>query len=228
MSTAKISIVIPAYNEEKRINDVILRYLAEFPGQEFIVVCDGQDDTESIIRDLSAGYNNLRLLSFDTRLGKGGALIEGFKATTGDYIGFVDADESIAPSDFKEMLDAIRSFDGVIGSRRLKESRIMAKQSLRRRIASEVFNILVRHLFDLSFKDTQCGAKVFKRKAILDIINDLESRGFEIDVEILWRLKNKGYMVVEYPVTWKHSEGSKFSLIQSKKMLVSLLKVRFK
>ena len=228
MTKSNCSIVIPAYNEGSRIKDVILRYLAEFPGDEFIVVCDGEDDTRDIIKDLSSDYSNLRLLSFDERLGKGGAIIEGFKAATGDVIGFVDADESVSPHDLKEMINALQDFDGVIGSRRLKDSKILIKQSYYRRAASKAFNILVKLLFNLHFKDTQCGAKVFKRRAVLDIIDQLETKGFEIDVEILWRLKNKGYTVIEYPITWKHSEGSKFRLSQSRNMLVSLVKVRFK
>jgi len=223
-----LSIIIPAYNEELRIRDVILRCLAEFPTQEFIVVCDGKDNTENIIRDLSPSHGNLRLLSFNKRLGKGRAIIEGFKAANGDVIGFLDADESVAPTYIRGMIDALQNAEGVIASRRLKESRILIEQPLKRRVASKAFNLLIRCLFGLPFKDTQCGAKFFKRNAILDIINDLETSGFEIDVEILWRLKKKGYKIVEYPITWKHSEGSKFSLTQSKNMLVSLFKVRFK
>lgn len=228
MTASKISIVIPAYNEEGRIRDVILRYLAVFPGYEFIVVCDGKDNTRNIVANLSVEYRNLRLLSFDERLGKGGAIIEGFKAATGDSIGFVDADDSVSPNDLKDMFNTIQNFDGVIGSRRLKESKILAKQSPSRRAASKAFNMLVRLIFNLHFRDTQCGAKIFKRGAVLDIIDELETRGFEIDVEILWRLKRKGYAVIEYPITWKHSEGSKFKLTQSWDMLVSLLKVRYK
>lgn len=222
------SIIIPAYNEECRIENVILGYLSEFPGHEFIVVCDGKDNTKNIIRQLSHVHNNISLLSYDERLGKGRAIIEGFKVAKGDLIGFVDADESVTPNDVKGMFNALKNVDGVIASRRLKESTILAKPSLKRQAASKAFNVLVRDLFDLPFKDTQCGAKFFKREAVLDIVDDLHTCGFEIDVEILWRLKNKGYRVVEYPITWKHSEGSKFKLSQSWNMLVSLLRIRLK
>lgn len=222
------SIVIPAYNEERRIKDVVLRCITKFPGQELIIVCDGEDNSKDIIRDLSNKYSNIRLLSFDRRLGKGGAIIEGFKVATDDKIGFVDADESIDFDDLKGMFEALRDRDGVIASRRLKESTILVKQPLKRRMASKAFNMLVRTLFDLPFRDTQCGAKVFKKDAILDIIDDLETTGFEIDVEILWRLKNKGYKVIEYPITWKHSDGSKFKLSCSWSMLKSMLNIRFR
>jgi len=185
------SIIVPAYNEAVRVENVILKYSAEFTGEEIIIVCDGEDNTDDIVIGLSLKLPNIRLLSFGERLGKGGAIIEGFREAKGDIIGFVDADESVNPEDLRGMFEALRNVDGVIASRRLKESTILAKQPIKRRAASKAFNILVRLLFDLPFKDTQCGAKVFKRKAVLDIIDDLETTGFEIDVEILWRLKNK-------------------------------------
>jgi hypothetical protein len=97
-----------------------------------------------------------------------------------------------------------------------------------KRIASSGFNILVRTIFSLPFKDTQCGAKIFKKEAIYDIIDEIETKGFEIDVEILWRLKNKGYLVAEYPITWSHSTESKFNLLYSFSMFISLLKIRLK
>jgi len=127
----------------------------------------------------------------------------------------------------KDMFETLVEVDGVIASRRLSTSKIIIKQPLKRRLASKGFNMLVRTLFGLPFKDTQCGAKVFMRRAICDIIDELETRGFEIDVEILWRLKNKGYRVVEYPIIWSHSEGSKFKLSNSCAMFSSLIKIRF-
>ncbi|AET64478.1 Glycosyl transferase, family 2 [Methanothrix harundinacea 6Ac] len=222
------SIIIPAYNEESRITAVLLHLSEEFPGQEIIVVCDGVDGTKDIVENLSIKNPNIQILNFKEKLGKGGAIIEGFRAANGEKIGFIDADESVNADEFKLMFDFDAEIDGVIASRRLKTSKILVKQPIKRRIASKCFNIFVRILFGLPFKDTQCGAKVFKREAILDIINDLETGGFEIDVEILWRLKNNGYIIIEYPITWKHSEGSKFNLNQSTSMLTSLLKMRFK
>ena len=223
----KYSIIIPAYNEADRIKSVLMRYAAEIPGQEIIVVFDGQDNTPYIVEEVAKGCPDIRLLTFRRRLGKGGAIIEGFKAARGGRIGFVDADDSVSPKDLKAMFETLREVDGVIASRRLVTSKIMVKQPFKRRLAGRGFNMLVRTLFGLPFKDTQCGAKVFTRSAISDIIDELETRGFEIDVEILWRLKNKGHRVVEYPITWSHSEGSKFKLSNSYAMFSSLIKIRF-
>ena len=220
----KISIVIPAYNGENRIKTILSKYSNHF--QEIILVCDGIDSTANIVRKLSEKNPNINLLHFNAKLGKGGAIIEGFKAAKGDRIGFVDADESVELGDVKRMFDALSDVDGVIASRRLKDSKILVKQPLKRRFVSRIFNILVRIIFRLPFCDTQCGAKVFKKEAIKDVLDELKTKGFEFDVELLWRLKKKGYKVVEFPITWKHSEGSSFSLSNAPKMFFSLLKVR--
>lgn len=222
------TIIIPAYNEESRIKSVVLSLSESMPGKKILVVCDGVDRTKAIVKDISVYKPNIRVLTFDERLGKGGAIVEGFKIAEGDRIGFVDADESVSPIDIEDMFNSLGGRDGIIASRRMKASKILIEQPLKRRIASRIFNIFVRLFFGLPFKDTQCGAKVFKREAIYDILDELETKGFEIDVEILWRLKKKGYDVVEYPIAWKHSDGSKFSLSQSKNMLISLLKIRFR
>lgn len=221
------SIIIPAYNEEKRIKFTIKNLLMEFPGQEIIVVCDGQDHSVDIVNNLSFEYPNIMLLSSKNRLGKGGALVQGFKAANGREVCFVDADESVSTIDLKRMFLALNDADGVIASRRIAGSKILAEQPLMRRIASRAFNIFVRLLFNLPFKDTQCGAKIFMRDALFDILDEIKTTGFEIDVELLWRMKNKGYIIKEYPITWKHTEGSKFKLSHSNGMFISLLKTRF-
>jgi len=221
------SIIIPAYNEEKRIKLTIKNLLMEFPGQEIIVVCDGQDHSVDIVNNLSFEYPNIMLLSSKNRLGKGGALVQGFRAANGREVCFVDADESVSTIDLKRMFLALNDADGVIASRRIAGSKILAEQPLMRRIASRAFNIFVRLLFNLPFKDTQCGAKIFKREALFNILDEIKTTGFEIDVELLWRMKNKGYIIKEYPITWKHTEGSKFKLSHSNGMFISLLKTRF-
>ena len=223
-----ITIVIPAYNEEIRIRETILRYSEEFPDQEIIVVCDGVDNTKKLVGEVAGERPNIHLLEFHRRLGKGGAIVKGLKAAKGDMVGFVDADESVNPEDIRGMFKALNDVDAVIASRRLKESKILKQQPIVRRTASKIFNIAIRAVFDLPFRDTQCGAKVFKGQAIRDILGDLETDGFEIDVEILWRLKKKGYKVIEYPIKWRHSEDSKFKLSHSIDMMHSLLRVRLK
>jgi glycosyltransferase involved in cell wall biosynthesis len=228
MERTKLSIIIPAYNEELRIENVVLKYCSFFPDEEIIVVCNGcEDNTPDIVRGLAAENKQLKLLNIKEKVGKGGATIAGFKVANGDIIGFVDADESVAPGDVMKMINALSSNHGVIGSRWLKDSKILVKQPLKRRIASRILNLLVRIIFSLSFNDTQCGAKLFKKDAIKSVLPQMTATGFEFDIELLWKLKAMGYRVIEFPITWKHSEGSTFKLSYAPKMFVSLLKVRF-
>jgi len=226
-SNAYLSIVIPAHNEKARIETVLSTYCDHFPDQEIVVVCNGcTDTTPAIVSRLCLKYSQIRALCFEEKLGKGGAIIEGFKVAEGDRIGFVDADESVAPEDLERMFNALSNADGLIASRRLKESRILIKQPWKRRAGSKVFNILVRIMFNLDYRDTQCGAKVFTREAIKNVLDSFTTTGFEFDVELLWILKKKGYKVIEFPITWKHSEGSTFNPSSAPRMILSLLKVR--
>ena len=126
------------------------------------------------------------------------------------------------------MFDLLSEVDVVIASRGLKKSKILVSPPLKRRIASKIFNIiLVRIIFGLDFKDTQCGAKVFKKEAIKNVLDELNTKGFEFDVELLWKLKKKGYKIIEFPITWKHCDGSSFRLSYALKMFFSLIKARF-
>lgn len=222
-----ISLIIPAYNEAQRIEPVVKNYCACFPEAEIIVVCNGcRDKTPEIATQLSLLYPNIEVLVYHEKLGKGGAIIEGFKHAHRNMIGFVDSDESVNPAEVMGMFEALSRADGIIASRRLSGSKIMVRQPIPRRLASKAFNILVRIIFGLHFKDTQCGAKVFTKEAVQSVLNQLTTNGFEFDVELLWSLKKQKRTVLEYPITWRHSEGSTFRLSNSPKMFVSLLRLR--
>ena len=228
-SDTYLSVVIPAYNEEARIETILSTYCDHFPNQQIVVVCNGcTDTTPAIVNRLSLKYSQIKTLFFEKKLGKGGAIIEGFKAAEGEKIGFVDADESVEPDDVMRMFDALSksNADGLIASRRLKESIILIRQPWKRRVGSKVFNIFVRMMFSLDFGDTQCGAKVFTRETIKNVLDSLTTTGFEFDVELLWKLKKRGYKVTEFSITWKHSEGSTFHLSNAPKMFLGLLLMR--
>ncbi len=227
------SIVIPAYNEEGRIGSVLENYtkLPAFSSgnYEIIVVCNGcMDNTSEIVHDFAKRHKNVRQRNFEERLGKGGAIIEGFKIARGDFIGFVDADESTEVGEYVNLINSLIELkaDGAIGSRRVKGSVISSRQPLRRRVSSRVFNLLVRAMFGLNFKDTQCGAKIFKKAVIEAVLDKLQTRGFEFDVELLWRMKKEGYTIKELPLKWKHSAEGTFNLKHAPGMFLSLVKLR--
>ncbi len=227
----ELSVVIPAYNEEERIEGVLKGYADFYESYEIIVVCNGcSDSTPEIVGDWARRDPRIKVLNFDEKLGKGGAIIEGLKAAEGELIGFLDADESVDAREYLKLVRTIKKSNagGVIASRRVEGANILVQQSLTRRIASKAFNLLVRSISGLEFQDTQCGAKVFRGKVVKEVINELSSRGYEFDVEILWKLRNKGCSIHEVPIDWKHSGASKFSLLNAPRMLAGLIKIRLK
>jgi len=229
-----LSIVIPAYNEERRLEKTLSDYIAFFDSRlsdiEIIVVTDGcTDQTPQIVDNLSRQYPCIKHIHPTDRLGKGGAVIEGFKAASKEMVGFVDGDGSTAPDGLCIMLDELDNYDSVIASRWVKGANILRQEPFVRVLASRSFNLIVRTLFNLPFKDTQCGAKFFKRSAIMDVIDDLGLTDWSFDVELLYRLKDKGYTIKEIPVTWEYREGSKLNVRNvSTKMLLSVVGLRLK
>ena len=163
---------------------------------------------------------------FEQRKCKGGAIIEGFKIARGNKIGFSDADEAVCSGYMEKMFDALSKYDCVIASRRLKQSKIVRHQPVIRQVLSKIFNILVNIMFGLNIKDTQCGAKVFRSKVIKEIIQNMKSKGFEFDVELLWRIKKNNYSIKEYPIEWAHQDNSSFSFKEAPSMFVNLLKLK--
>jgi len=220
------TIIIPAYNEEERIREL----LDQMPGRtgRFIIICDGTDTTPEIVRSFSREHPDLDLvcLTFSRRLGKGGAVREGFARAPGPLVGFMDADNSTSLSQMEDLIAAIDAADGVIGSRWLPGSVITARQGLTRRLESRVFNLMIRILFSLPYSDTQCGAKVFKKSAVDAVIGDMVSTGFEFDVELLWRLSRKGFQVKELPITWGNQEASRVRGSDILRMLTALFSLR--
>lgn len=222
-----ISVIVPAYNEEKRIEQTLRDYSEglKASGRDFelVIVCDGNDRTA----ELAKPYG--KVLEFGQRLGKGGGVLEGFKAARGEVVGFTDADNSLKVDQFLRLIDEMdRTGAGcVIADRKSKESMIMESQYLFRRFASEVFNFMLsRAIFGLRIRDSQCGGKVFKREYIDRVAPSMACKGFEFDVELLWRLKNAGCDIKEVPVIWKDDKASTFSFKYVPSMFFNLMKAR--
>jgi len=222
------TLVVPAYNEERRIE----RFLSEIKSYKgpVIFVCDGSDKTSEIAMAFLEKNRklNLKVLVFKERLGKGGGILEGMKACETEYVGFTDADGSTPVSEIKRLFSYLPENDCAIGSRWLKGADIHKKQKLMRLIQSRLFNLLVRIIFLLPFRDTQCGAKVFRKKPLDEIIPKITSRGFEFDVEILHLLLKNGFSVKEVPIAWNDMDESHVGSSDGLGMLLSLLKIRFK
>jgi glycosyltransferase involved in cell wall biosynthesis len=220
----KYSLVVPAYNESHRIKNLI-GGLDKFDG-EIIVVCDGStDDTVDILEEIisTKPQLDLKYIWSPARLGKGGAVSAGFESARYNYVGFVDADGSVSIKQVTDLVDFLSTikYDGIIGSRWMCKQ---TDQSIIRKLLSRSLNQITRRLFGLNFNDTQCGAKAFRKGAIFSVL-PLHSSGFEFDVEILYRLKQNGYDVLEFPIEWKNDPYSKVRIMDSFRMFFALLRL---
>ncbi len=224
-----ISVIVPAYNEEQRIGQTLKDYLAGLQayGKDFeiIVVCDGTKDRTAAI---SREYTD-KVLEFPSGLARAAECLRDSRPRKETIVGFTDADNSLKVDQFLRLLDEMeRTGAGcVIADRKSQESMILESQYLLRRFASEAFNFMMtRALFGLRVKDSQCGGKVFKREYIDKVAPKMVCRGFEFDVELLWRLQKEGCVIKEVPVVWKDDKGSKFSFKYIPSMFFCLMKVR--
>lgn len=227
VTRADCTLVIPAYNEERRIRS-LLKDVSDFAG-ELVFVCDGTDATPEIIGAFADDHPSLsiRCLTFPARLGKGGGVVAGMEAAATPFVGYMDADGSTSLSEMERLFDCLATADGAIGSRWVPGSVLTVRQGFRRRVESRLFNLLVRLLFGLDYRDTQCGAKAFRKEALDAVLSSTRSTGFEFDVELLWRLRRSGYRVVEVPITWENRDESKVATSDAREMLRGMLRLRF-
>ncbi len=229
----KASIVIPAYNEAHRIEGMLDRYLEYFLARygdtiEFIVAVNGSTDkTETIVRGYAERHSQVSVLVDPRKIGKGGAILMGVNKAQGAWIGFVDADGATPPHAFDALLQQESGADCIIASRWLKESIVNPRQTMKRQFASRIFNTLVRLLFSLPITDTQCGAKVIKREAMLQIVPALGLTRWAFDVDLLFQLSRAGYTIEEIPTEWRDMAGSRLNVGRaSLEMLIAIFRLR--
>ena len=226
-----LSIIIPAYNEEKVIKknvELINRYFINKFSFEIIVINDGSnDDTNSILHQLKIKnlsiYNNLK------NRGKGASIRRGVKKSKGKIVLIADADLSAPINQFEKLYDELKKgYEIVIGSRSTKDAEVIITQPLKRIITGKVYNLLVIFFLGLNFKDTQCGFKLFDGEKIRNIIKICKLNNFSIDVEVLFLAKSFNLKVFEKGIVWKNNTFSKVSLIKDPLiMFVDLFRIRF-
>lgn len=225
----KLSIVIPAYNEENRIGKTlphVIEYIKKLKKKramdiQLIVVNDGsKDETYSVLRDFA---NDIEIVSYTPNHGKGYALREGIKYSNGDIIYIADADFSTPVEYVEKFLDNMNGFDCVIGSRAVEGGDV--KVSFIRKLFGNMSNLLIRLVLGLKFKDTQCGFKMFNldaKKYFLECRNDR----FGYDFEFLYLLKKHKLSVKEMPVEWEEVGESHVKPIHYIKTFQELINVR--
>ena len=234
MTEHSLLLLIPAYNEERRLEPVLRDYAHYFKEHyrgkfQLVVVLNGcTDDTIGVVRRVGVDYPTVSALEFPEAIGKGGALIEGLKlAPLADTIGYVDADGATPPRAFHELARRIDQADCVIGSRWLPGAVLHVEQNSRRRFASRVFHLLVQVLFRMNVRDTQCGAKVMRREAVEKIHSSLRIADMAFDINLLYSLHRAGYHILEVPTEWTDKIGSKVTLFRtSLVMFLSVVRIR--
>lgn len=229
----KLSIVMPAYNEEARIRPTLDAYTSFFGARygsevEFLVVVNGsRDRTEDVVRSVAGKNPQVKLILEPRAIGKGGAIIRGFKAAAGDWVGFVDADNATLPEAFNELVDHIGDAGAIIASRYIPGAKVSPRQRLGRRIASRIFNRMVRLLFGLPISDTQCGAKLLRGDAMRAALPCLGLTRWAFDVDLLFQLRRLGYRIAEVPTTWSEPGGSKLKIGRtSLEMFMAICRLR--
>lgn len=227
----KLSVIIPAYNEEDKIKSGLEEIDKKLSGKDYeiLVVDDGStDNTAKIVRDTN--IKKVNLIQLKKNKGKGAAVREGVMQSRGEYVLFTDADQSTPIDHIFEFLREIKSHDIVIGSRALPESAIVKKQPLVKRILGHLGSIIIRLILKLPYKDTQCGFKLFKSRVAKEIFNEISCLGWAFDFEVLKIADNRGLRVKEMPVVWKDNPDTKVNfkdyLIVLKKLF--LIKKRYK
>lgn len=229
----KYSIIIPAYNEGARLGaalDRVLSYVsAERWDAEVIVVNDGsRDNTAELVRARAKTTSALRLLENPGNHGKGYSVRNGMLNANGEVLLFTDADLSSPIQEATKLFGAIESgADVAIGSRWLQPSLQAQRQSLFRQFYGRTFNLLLRLLLGLKFKDTQCGFKAFTHDAAHRLFSRQTIEGWGFDAELLYLASRLQMKIVEVPVVWSHAEGTRINPIRDGiRMLAEVLAIR--
>jgi len=229
-------ILIPAYNEERRIEPVLRDYATFFQKNysgkfQIVVVLNGcTDNTLGVVQKVAADFPMVRADEFKQPIGKGGALIEGLKlASQGELIGYVDADGATPPQSLFDLTRHIAGADCVVGSRWLADSVLHQEQTTLRKFFSRAFHSIVEVLFLMRIKDTQCPCKLMRREVVEKIHPTLLIADLAFDVNLLVSVKRAGFKIREVPIEWTDKAGSKVtsSLFRSSlTMFLSVVRIR--
>jgi glycosyltransferase involved in cell wall biosynthesis len=233
--TRSISIIIPAYNEEKRLPAALGQVIAYLQGgdwafAEILVVDDGSTDgTAGVAEKMRADYPNMRVLRNPGNRGKGYAVRHGMLECRGEWALFTDADLSAPIAELETLWQAMEREGAqvAVGSRALDRRLIGVHQSWFRENAGRVFNLSMRLITGLPFRDTQCGFKLFETGAAREIFRRQLLDGFGFDVEVLFIGRRLGYREIEVPVRWNDVAGTKVSTWRGLAAFLDPVRVRW-
>lgn len=220
MSLPHLSVVVPAYNEEERLPRTLARldeyYRAQPYSWDVAVVSDGSTDgTEALVKSFAKDHPEFRLIASRPNRGKGYVVRTGMLEAKGELVLFCDADLATPQEETEKLLDHMRQgADVAIGSRPLADSNLERHQPIHREVLGRAFNKAVQLLAIRGVDDTQCGFKMFTRKAAQDVFRRCTFDGFSFDFEALLIARELGYRIDEVPIRWSHQEGSKVVMLR--------------
>jgi glycosyltransferase involved in cell wall biosynthesis len=233
-TSSGISIVIPAFNESARLGptlDRVLEFICEQSWDvEVIVVDDGsRDGTAELVREYARRSPIVRLVQNEGNRGKGYSVRNGVLHAQGAIVLFTDADLSSPIEEAPKLIAALEEgADVAIGSRWVRSDLQTQRQSVARQVMGRTFNLLLRALLSLDFKDTQCGFKAFRRTAAITLFSLQRTEGWGFDPEILFLANRLGFRVAEIPVVWAHDEGSRIRpVVDGMMMMLEMLRIRW-
>ena len=233
-ATLDLTLVLPAYNEEAKIERDLAQLTAHLDGTglsyELIVVDDGSSDaTASIVARFAKDSRRITLLENKRNRGKGYSVRRGVLAARGRYIGFLDAGLCVPSSEIERALDHLRAgFDIAMGSRKIAGSHIERAQPTYRQVGSKVFRYFMWHIMGLSaIRDTQCGFKFYTREAAWKLYPTVEIDGYMFDIELLRKALRLHMKIKEFPITWSSDPDSHFSFFPDiLKNMCELIRIR--
>lgn len=234
MIPGRLSIVVPAFNEAGRLPCTLPRFVAfceAHPDTEVLVVNDGSlDGTAAVLDEFARRHPTVRVLHHATNRGKGHALRAGALRATGEWILFTDADLSTPLDEVGKLFAAVAEHAApiAIGSRAIDRRTVGVHQSAPREWSGRFFNVVMRMVTRLPYRDTQCGFKLYHRDAARTVFARQTLDGFGADVENLVTARVHGLRVVEVPVRWDHVEGTRVGPLSGGRAFVDLCVVRLR
>lgn len=220
------SIIVPFYNEELRMRP-FLGALSKYNSHswEFIFVNDGsKDQTLKILKEYY--FYNKKIISYRNNKGKGYAVKSGVIAAKGKYIIFIDADGSINPSQINKMLNYLKKYDIVAGTRTTGKSEV--EVPFFRKFIGVVFNKYANFLFNINVGDTLCGFKGFRREVAKNLFENLMDKRWIFDVELFYKIRKNNSSLYFMPIKWVYKDKSKMTIIDVVKIAVTMFMLRFK
>jgi glycosyltransferase involved in cell wall biosynthesis len=224
-----VSLIIPAYNEADRICKSIDAYVPVLSAIgmpfEIVVIIDGKDDTRQVVD--AYGNGNIRCHTFQGKLGRGGAILKGFQVSRYSIVGYTDADGSLSSKDIPKLVELCNSYDCVIGSRWLNQSRWIHKEPRFNSIAGRVFNLLIRGILGVPVSDTEGGGKFFRGEVLDSVLSKVSVTNRAFTASLFYHLQSDGYSITEAPITWDHDGNTRMPISKAiPVMLFTLLGIR--